>query len=362
MADTTQKIGWSKEATAGVDPISTNSSDYWLHGINVNKFEYNHPIERHNFVPSYRGNARYPAELRLVSTEAVEVISFFPVNLIPFYHILATGATHAVAANDHTIDPSAPGTALETYTVRSESTGGTAGSEKYISMTGCKTRVLTINFNRMRFGDALSAAVAYTGFSSNLEPDGTALPALAAAHNGAKLPATDGTMTGTQTDTLFRHDTNFEFKWDSDADNVDYDDDLLNFNCQLIQNYIVEGKEGQARTAYVTEGSYTFLFGFQLLRGNFATSDSIYDDFKASTSPTDEHFIFKIYAGSTNYLQLEFMDVGINQCQANYAHFEEPKLSLPTWDVMGIAENIQVKGRDGLDPNAAQNKYYGESL
>ena len=67
-------------------------------------------------------------------------------------------------------------------------------------------------------------------------------------------------------------------------------------------------------------------------------------------------------AGSTNYFQIEYQDVGVSMVRKNYAKFQGTDRTLPVYDVMGIAENIEIKGRDGLDGTNAQNKYYGESI
>ena len=356
--ETTQQLGWVKEATPGTDPINAVNADYWKFGILTNRFDNEHPIETHNWVAEYHGDHRTPNELSLVSTEARADITFYPVNLIPFYMVLATGATHSVASNVHTIDPSEPGTSHETYTIRSESTGGsgqspTVATKEFHSMTNCKARALNLSFNRLRFYDFMAATLVFTGME-------TKTPTLNETHTtGTKYPTTDGTMTGTEVKDPFRWDTNALLTWDYGADNIAYQNQLLNFNTQLINYMGEEGIDGQADIEYLTEGAFEFRFGFQIMRG---TDTSIMDDFLACTDPPDEHILFKLYSTSTYYLQIEYMDVGVFHCKKNYAKFQGTDRTLPTYDVMGLAEDIQIKGRDGLDPNAAQNKYYGESL
>lgn len=352
--DTAQKIGWAKEAAAGTDPIEA-AGDYWKFGVFTNTFDNLHPIERHHWESKYTGDQRYVNELDLVSTEAVQQVSFFPVNLIPWYMVLATGATHTATAgtnNEHTIDPSAPGTTLETYTIRAERTGGTA--ERFFSMTGCKARAINFSFNNLKQYHKLSATLVFVG-----EQTKQATLNSTYGSGGPKYPTTDSLMTGTEVNTRFGWDTSALLTWDYGADAIAYQNDLLNFNSQIVQNLNPEGIDGQTDIEYITEGTYEFRFGFQIFRGS---DDSIYDDFIACTDPPDEHFLFKLMAGSTNYFQIEYQDVGIHQCQANYAKFQGTDRTLPTWDVMGVAENIQIKGKDQLSPTAAQNKYYGESL
>lgn len=351
VVETTQQIGWAKEGTAGTDPIDAVDADYWKFGVNTNRFDFNHPIETHQWVPEYHGNHRYANKLSLISTEAEESVSFFPVNLVPWYLILATKATHAVAANVHTITPSEPGTDLETFTVRTESTGGTATD--FHSMTNCKARALNWSFDRTKFYDHMAATLVYTGIE-------TKTPTLNETHTtGTKYPTTDGTMTGTEVKNRYAWDTSAELRWDYGADDDHYENDLLHYNSQIVQVLNKEGIEGQIDAEYINEGCYEFRFGFQILRGS---NTSIMDDFLACTDPPDEHLLFKIMAGSTYYFQIEYQDVGIHMVRKNYAKFQGTDRTLPVYDVMGMAENIEIKGRDGLDPNAAQNKFYGESL
>lgn len=353
--ETTQQLGWAKEGTAGTDPINLVTSDYWDFGINTNRFDNEHPIETHQWIPEWRGDHRYPAELSLVATDARIQVSFYPVNLIPWYMVLATGATHAATAganNVHTITPSEPGTALETYTIRSEMTGGSA--EEFISMTGCKATGLNFSFNRMKFYESLSATLVFTGFE-------TKIPTLNETHTTkVTLPTTDAAMTpATSVTSRYKWDTSALLTWDSEGDDIEYGNNLLNFNGQLINHMNIEGKENQVDIAYIDEGAYEFRFGFQLLRGS---DSSIYDDFLASTDPPDEHFFFKIMAGATNYFQIEYKDVGVSQCKANKAKYQGSDKTLPVWDVMGSAENVSITGKDQLSTTAAQNKYYGEVL
>ena len=164
-------------------------------------------------------------------------------------------------------------------------------------------------------------------------------------------------MGGTQVKDRFKWDTNALFTWDYGVDNVPYNNDLLNFNCQIVDILGIEGAENQVKPEFIDEGEYQIMFGFQLYRG---TNSSIYDDYKAQSGSPDKHFLFKIFAGSTKYLQLEAEDVGLSQCRANYAHHQGTDKTLPVWDVLGLAENVIVKGKDSLHGVAAQQKYYGE--
>ena len=348
---TTQQLGWAKEATPGTDPIDAVDADYWKFGVLTNRFDNKHPIETHNWVAEYHGDHRNPNQLSLVSVDGRYDVSFYPVNLLPFYMVLATGATHAVASNIHTIDLSEPGTSLETYTIRSESTGGTAS--EFHSLTNCKAHGLNLSFNRLKFYDFLSATLVFTGVQNTT-------PTLNETHTtGTKYPTTDGTMTGTEVKLPYRWDTNAVLTWDYGGDNVAYGNQLLNFSTQLINYMNIEGVDGQPEAEYLTEGAYEMRFGFQLLQG---TNSSIYDDFLARTDPPDEHILFKLYADATYYFQIEYMDVGVFQVEKNYAKFQGTDRTYPVYNCQGIAKDIQITGRDGLDPDAAQNKYYGESI
>ena len=352
VIDTTQKLGWRHEVdgdgtgTIETDPISSASVDpndrYWKFGINANKFTFSHPIEQHNWVPTYKGNHRYADSLTLIQSYVSEVIAFYPVNLIPFYQVLGN---HSESAGVHTITVKDTG-ALETLTIRSESTGGT--DAKYISAVGNKIRSLGLSFDLYQQFSSVSMTLTYEGINN-------VTPTLNSAHNGTKYPTTDATMSGTEVKERFKYDTNFAFHWDSSGSNEDFSSELRNFNCQIINNMNIEGVENQYDREYIDEGTYSILFGFQLFRGD---TSEIYTDFLAATQ---HDFYITIYAGSTNYMTLTFDDVGLNMCQANYAKFTGENREEPVWNVMGIAENITVTGKDGLTAAACQTEYYGEA-
>jgi hypothetical protein len=334
VVDTTQQIGFGIEAVAETDPIDAVDAAYWRFGIRTKRMNDYHPVETHDWHSVYKANARMPSELVLSGSNLSKGISFLPVNCIPEYLILGSSTT---AASVHTITGLASGS-QPTFTVRSESTGGTV--DKIFSAVGCKATMLSgmIEF-REGYG-FLTNVLQYTGIKN-------ATPTLNEKHTtGVKFPTTDGAMTGTEVSAKFVYDTNFTLTWDVGGDNVNYANEILAMNWSITNSQNVEGVDGQVETEFIDEGVYVLNVGLLLWRG---ADKSIYDDF---ISQNKFDLTMKIYAGSTNYKQYAWTDIGLGVCESPYNMGKDK----PTWQAQGTATGVTVTGKDGL-PAAT---YYGE--
>ena len=221
--DTTAKIGFRHESAEGTDPISSADTDpndrYWRFGRITHDINNLVPIESHNWSPIYKGNLRNPTDAQLITTQVSSGLAYYPVNLIPYQLIMGNATSHSATegVNEvHTINNINSG-ALDTFTVRSEMTGGT--DAKYTSSTGCKAQSLSGMISFMDEWKVLSHTLSYNGFKTDT-------PTLNSVHDGLKYPTTNATMAGTEVDDIFKYDTNTLWSWDGD----DFINELAIFN------------------------------------------------------------------------------------------------------------------------------------
>lgn len=330
-----QKTGFAIEnpATPETDPINANDAKYWHWGLDTYEFGNKHIQAEHTWQPIYRANSRTPAELSLIN-KAVndQTIAFYPVNLLPFYLLYGDCST---AGSVHTITPITSGS-LPTFTSRSEDYGGTAS--QYWTAVGCKAKAYSVMFDLTQGYNQMSGSLVYDGIKIL---NGAAC-SLNATHNGRKYPTADGLMSGTESKLPFKYDSNMAFSWDAAGTPVDYSASLLNFTATIASAKRILTIDNQAETEYINDGNYSITFGFQLIRGD---ASDIHDDFLTGNQ---FDFTFKIYASATRYIQLAFDDVGVASCRENYAKLRQGSGEIPTYDVMGIAEDVAITGRDDV--------------
>ena len=219
--DSTNKIGFALEGTPGTDPISSPDTDpndlWWYFGIRTKDNKDFHPVETQTWKPVYKGNSRVPQDAELTNTSVASGVSFSPVNCIPYYLLLGLCTT---TTGVHAITPSAT-TAVPSFTVRTESTGGS--DDTFMSATGCKAYELVSNLDLTAGWPYLGQSLLFNAFKSDT-------PTLNSAHDGLKYPTDDYAMSGTEVKTRFsRNDGTFVYTWDGD----DFKDDLLAINWKL---------------------------------------------------------------------------------------------------------------------------------
>ena len=340
--DTTCHIGFSHEGTEGTDPVSSADTDpndhWWRFGRITKNFNNLVPIEIHEWEPIYKANKRNPADAQLNKTYVANGVAYYPVNLIPYQMIMGNASSHSEAAAVHTINNIDSGP-LDTFTVRSELTGGT--DAKYTSSTACKAQSLSGMINMLGDWNVLSHTLTYNAWKTDT-------PTLNSAHDGIKYPTTNVTMAGTEVDSIFKRDTNTLFSWDTD----DFIAELAMLDFMIINNHTLGFVENQAELEYIDEGNYQFLISASMWRGNCS---EFYTDYLAETQ---KNIVFTIYAGATNYVTLTWNNVALNELKAPQGLGVNKKL----WNIAGFAEDLVITGTDGLDANAAQNEFYGESL
>ena len=340
--DTTCNIGFRHESAEGTDPISSADTDpndrWWKFGRLTHDINNLVPIETHNWAPIYKANARNPSDAQLITTQVSSGVAYYPVNLIPYQMVMGNASSHSVAANVHTIDNINTGS-LDTFTVRSEMTGGT--DAKYTSSTGCKAQSLSGMISFLDEWKVLSHTLSYNAFKTDT-------PTLNSAHDGLKYPTTNSEMAGTEVDELFRYDTNTLWSWDGD----DFINELAIFNFMITNNHKLGFIENQAELEFIDEGNYQFMLTASLWRGNCS---ELYVDY---LSENQFDIVFTIYAGSTNYQTLTWSNVALQELKAPQGLGEKKKF----WNIAGFAEDLTITGKDGLDGTAAQNEFFGESL
>lgn len=345
VLDTTSKIGFRHESTPGTDPISSADTDpndrYWRFGRFTHDINNLIPIETHEWEPIYKANARNPSDSQLSRTHVSNGVAYYPVNLVPYQMIMGNATSHSAtvgANNVHTINNINSGS-LDTFTVRSEMTGGT--DDKYSSSTNCKAQSLSGLINMMGDWKVLSHTLSYNAIKTDT-------PTLNSAHDGLKYPTGDATMTGTETDTLFKYDTNSAFTWDGDP----FINEMALFDYMIINNHTLKYAENTAQLDAIHEGNYQYLFSGSFWRGDCS---EFYTDYLAETQKT---MVFTLYAEATNYVTLTWSNTTLLQVDAPYASGDNKKF----WNIRGYAEDLTITGIDGLADTAAQNEFYGESL
>lgn len=333
-SDKVQQIGLGIEATEGSDPIDAVDAKYWLHGIHTRDQKNYHPTEDHLWNPIYHGDSLMPNEQEHISTTLSEkMISYLPVNLLPFYHTLGKATSPATPI---IIEAMTPGSSLPSSTYRTESTGGT--QDKIFSGVGCKIVRLDGIYTRLRAIPSLSFMVIYSGIRN-------VTPSYNDIHNGPEYPTVEGTVGGTQVAyQRFKRDTNTAMIWDQGGDNDNILNPTTTLKFSIINMAWLDMIQGQKYPRSVNEGNFRVELGLQILRGN---NRSIYDDFKAATQ---HDFRFKIYAGPTNYMQLDFDSIALASAKANVKVGVDSWL----WDFFGTANGVQIEGVDGIN----QSEYY----
>jgi len=320
--DNVQVLGWAWESTEETDPITLSTSLYWQFGFDSQQFSL--PIQNYQIQRYYDGSKRDP-DLDVVQSHVTKSLGFFPTNLIPFYMALGSASS---SSGVHTITGVNSGS-LPTFTVRTELKGGNVS--KYISAVGTKVYSLSFGYNAMTPQIPASIGLGYMAIKSQTA-------ALNSAHGGIKYPTDDYTLTGTEQKNRFKADSNLSFIWDNGGDNVNYSNQLLNFNYILTNDIDPRQIQNQDEVEFQTEGNRSHIVNFQVTRGD---DKSIFDD-----AGTKKDVKFKIYASATNYIQLTLTNCIGSVSESNYANFARGEVAY--WDFKGEAESVSVEGKDGV--------------
>lgn len=334
VSDKVQQIGIGLETIEGTDPINAADAKYWGIGIHTRDMKFNHPIEEHVWSPIYHGDSLMPKEQEHVSILFnAKVLSFLPVNLWPFYLVLGKATSPATPV---IIEDMIPGSNLPSFTKRTESTGGTY--DKIFSVPGCKIHRLDGIFTRFRAVPTLSMTAIYSGIQN-------VTPSYNDIHNGPVFPTSEGTLGGTQIAyQRFKKDANTVMTWDYGGDNDNILAPTTTLKFAIINNSWNEMIQGQKYSTGIKEGLYRVELGLQIYRGN---QRSVYDDFLALTQ---HDFRFTIYAGSTNYMTLDFEKVALATATANVKVGPDKWL----WDFFGTCDDFTATGVDQIN----QAEYY----
>jgi len=329
VLDTTQQLGWSWEGTEGTDPINAVNALYWYFGVRTTDLTDLHPTKKQQWSPTYKVNTRNPSDMALVKNTTAGRYGFYPVNGIPLHMILGDVTLNTPGAGINTFDNINTGN-LKTFTVRSESTGGTV--DKWISSTGCKATSLSGYINLLGDFKFLSEILTYNGLATATSTS------LAAIHTtGVMYPTSDYTMTSAnQIDDRYKYDTNTLFSWNAN----DIIDDLCILKYDLVNLQDIKHIDGQAATKYIDEGNYQFVLSFSLWRGNTNT-DAVWTDYLAGTQ---RNVVFTIYNTAANYRQLTFTNVSLMTMEADYSMGEDKAL----WHCHGLVEDVTAVVKDGV--------------
>lgn len=319
----TQVNGWAPEATPEADPINAADAIYWKFGRYAQKFDMG--TETHDWRSVYYQNSRDPNSMVLSKAHADSVISFQPVNGLPFFYFLGAAA----GATTHTLSGINTGT-LPTRTYRWEDRGGTA--ERFSSVVGQVTESLVMLAN---FGN--QAAIPLT-IATSMAGIKQIQSTYNLAHNGPQFPTNDGTMTGTQIDNVYRKDSNMAFEWDSSGDAIDYVNQVEQIQytgANILQKQdLVE--QAERETIYSGNRVHTLLF--RIKRG---TDASLFDDFN---SRVVKSLRFRIYNTATEYIQVTFNDVAPQSLQQPFS----PQNDTPFWQCNALVKSITPIIKDGI--------------
>lgn len=315
---------WDFETTEGQDPISTTAYKFGRRSQSFGDL----PNAKFNLKSTYRGS-RDPI-IQIADKVATSSIAFNPVCGIPWYLLFGSSST---TTGVHTISGIDYG-ALPTITQRYQTENNTENIRK--SMVGSKVR--NLNFTVQNIGERLRMP-AVMGIGSQgidiVDPTAT----------GDITP----TFPGSNSDPYYI-DNNFELTWDYGVDNVDYAGDIMEFKyiCDTTNRFLPI--VGNLTPLTVAEGSRVHILIMDILRGN---DTSIFDDYLAQTrSSTGKDLRFKIHQSSTNYLQLDFSNVFIENIPLN----DPTKDEHTKYTITAFAENCTPKIKDGLD----ETVFYGE--
>jgi hypothetical protein len=326
--DTTQQLGWAWEASEGSDPINATNALYWHFGIRTTDLKDKHPTKEQHWSPVYKVNTRNPSDMDNFKNTTAGRYGFYPTNAIPLHMIMGNVSLNTPSAGINTFNNLNTGS-LKTFTVRSESTGGTV--DKFISSQGCKATSVSGFINLLSEHKFLSEIMTYNGLTT------IASTALSEVHTtGVKHATDDYTMTGTERDERYRYDTNTLFSWNSNDIIVD----LGMFKYDIINLHTIKHIDGQAATKYIDEGNYVYTVSFSLWRGNTNT-DAVWTDYLAGTQ---RNVVFTIYNGSTYYRTYTFSNVSLGTMDADYSMGEDNAL----WHCHGIAEDLSIVAKDGV--------------
>lgn len=333
--DRVQQIGFAYEATPGTDPINANNAKYWLWGIETKQNLNLHPLETHVWNTIYGGDKLMPREQELLWTQVGPLnFAFVNINMIPFYLLLGKATSPATPV---IIEAMAPGSSLQTFTFRTESTGGTV--DKIYSAVGCKVVRVDGFYTMFRAVPTLALSIVYSGIEN-------VTASYNDIHNGPVFPTDDGTLAGDDTvaNQKYKRDSNFECSWDVGGSNDDYKDEVLTFQFSVINSAFYDLIHGRTKPVSVLEGQYIVEYGIQVLRGAKA---NIHTDFLAKTQHDAR---FKIYAGPTNYIQLDFEKVALGRENSNI------KIGAEQWisDYHGTCDGFICTGVDSIN----QAEYY----
>lgn len=333
--DSTRVIGWAWEGTAETDPINAADALYWKFGVDANKYKY--AVERHNWVPYYDGSGRDPTRLKLVRTEVVNSVGFFPTTGIPLYMFLGDGSS---AAGVHSITGLDSGS-LDTFTIRWEKSGGT--DSLYQSAVGCKCQSINLSMDLEQKAVPMACGLAFNGIK-------TTTATLNSAHNGTKHATSDYTMTGTEMDDRYRYDSNFAFTWDYGSSNDDFTKLLLRWNYNGVNMLNLQGLQNQAEVEYIDEGNRQHQLDFEFISGGVSGQTYEANWWAEYLADTLHDVRITVYNTSTNYVTLDFDDVGLT-VEQEIAKFDEQ----PKWKCSGIVKSVSATVKDGVSTSFYPN-------
>lgn len=335
FVDQIQVIGFAKEATPETDPITLVNSNYWLLG-NMTQ-QHGLPVVQHEWVPVYFDN-RDPTEMFLNKSITRSTVGFLPVNTVQFYQYLGVCSTTADPGNVHTITGLNTGN-LETFTLRMESRGGAA--DKFWTTLGNRVANVTFSVNFRQPEIPAVMAVSYIGIKQ-------ATATLNETHTtGVKYPTDTGAMGGTENSNPYRIGSDTVFTWDGDS----YIDAIRNFTYQGVNIFAPHWIQNQNEVEFLFEGKRTQIVGWDVLMGK---SSNMFTDFQAKSLKNSQ---LKIFNSATNYLQLDFTDVGLEKM--------EPVKHPTDWRERvyrceAKVRTTQVTSLDGIKTTGGAAEFYGE--
>ena len=321
--NTESLVAWLAEATEETSAITDTT---YFFGINSMQMDLGG--EQHEWTSHYYNG--YEADsVTLAKAMASNVVSFWPVNGIPYYYIMGNSVT---ASSIHTLSALST-SAVPTMTYRIEDNNGTAPTRDEI--VGCKVKNVVYQLDHSRKGSIGTMAINLDGIGFNTPATSTTI-----------APAYPSSKTG-----LYKPDSNFVFKWDSDLASSPSGDDfrtyLTNMNLSTGRVLLPEQVMNQAEIEHNFIGDLFHTFSFRVPRG---PDKSFWDDFKAETL---HNFTYRIYNSASEYIWFDMTDAAIWDIKRPWE--KRAGNNTPHYQVEGTVRSASIKVKDGV-----ANSFYGD--
>lgn len=340
----TQEIGFKRNdsGTFGADTITNGAETFFKFGDRGQSFG-DFPILETEIISQYTGESYDPKSLNVAKTGVLGNIVGHMVNGLPFYFMNCRkesaggeedGGVIDDGANQYTITPITSGE-VDNYTVRYHSKNSDAADTQR-STVGDRFNNFVMSLDNRLKKSPLSFTLAFLGqqdqpVQANTDDYSLEFP------DDLDIPFYwDGTS-GSQ------------FRWDVDGDDVELNDELLQFAyTENTLNRLVP-VNGQHYPKYNVTGDRIHVLSFEVERRN---ETSVLDDYFAQSgnskvpNETFKNLRFKISNANSKFIQCDFDTIAIRSIKMNDAFKQGSQI--PIYKVVATARKIAPVIKDGI--------------